>query len=110
MRRIRAIPGGRWVAAVLVGVLLGACGGGGDPPPTTTTVTEPPTTVTTISQGVRCLNLSTEALKLLNDFRLASRGIIAPDPEPYRQEAEVLRAEHARLGCPGELLRGFPDG
>jgi hypothetical protein len=98
------------MAVVLLGGVLGACGGGRDELRPTTTVTEPPTTVTTISPGVLCLNLSTEALRLLNDFRLASRGIIAPDPEPYRQEAEVLRAEQARLGCPGELLKGFPDG
>jgi hypothetical protein len=112
MRRRRATLGGQWTAALVVGILLGGCGGGDDPPPTTT-VTEPATTlttVTTVPQGVACLNLATEALRLLNDFRQASRGIVAPDPEPYRQEAEALRAEHARLGCPGELLKGFPDG
>jgi hypothetical protein len=109
MRRIHATSVGRWAASLLLGGVLGGCAGGSQEPPPTTTITEPPTTVTTISPGVLCLNLSTEALKLLNDFRLASRGIIAPDPEPYRQEAEVLRADHARLGCPGELLKGFPD-
>lgn len=98
--------------AVLALALGGACGGGGDPvPPTTTVAPEPTTTlVQGDPRGIACLNNSTAALALLNDFRLESRGIVAPDPEPYRQKANELRAEHARLGCPGELLRGFPGG
>ncbi|HVF13551.1 MAG TPA: hypothetical protein VM942_03070 [Acidimicrobiales bacterium] len=108
MRRIRTMV----AATVLVAAALGGCGGGGDDPPPTTVTTEAPTTTVTIPQGdaagIACLNLSTRALKLFNDFRQASRGIVAPDPEPYRQEAEALRAEHASLGCPGELLEAFP--
>ena len=96
-------------ALVLAG--LGGCGGGDDVPPPTTT-TEAPTTTLTIpqgdAQGIACLRLATEALDLFNDFREASRGVIAPDPEPFRERAVELRAEQARLGCPGELLKGFP--
>jgi len=99
------------MAVVLVLAGLGACAGGDDDPPPTTTTQATTTTVTIPqgdAQGIACLRLATEALKLFNDFRQASRGIVAPDPQPYREEADVLRAEHARLGCPGELLRGFP--
>jgi len=99
---------------VLVSIVtLGGCGDDGDGTPPTTVATEPATTITTIAQGdaqgIACLNLATEALKLKNDFRLESRGIVAPDEDAYRAEAAALRAEHARLGCPGELLRGFLD-
>ena len=91
---------------------LGGCGRGGDAPPPTTTTTVPAPTTTGMpqgdAQGIACLRLSTEALRLFNDFRAESRGIVAPDPEPYRARAQALREEHARLGCPGELLRGFP--
>ncbi len=102
------------VAAILVAGALGGCGGGDDAPPPTTT-TEPPTTTVTIPQGdakgIACLRLATEALSLLNDYRLASRGVVGPpDPAPYRESADALRAEHARLECPGDLLKGFPAG
>ena len=96
-------------AVVLAG--LGGCGGGDDKPPPTTTTEATTTTVTrpqSNAQGIACLRLATEALDLFNDFREASRGIVAPDPEPFRERAAELRAEHARLGCPGELLKGFP--
>ena len=108
VRRIVASLG-----AVLMLAGAGGCSGGRDDPPPTTT-TEAPTTTVTIAQGdaqgIACLRLATEALQLFNDFRTASRGIVAPDPQPYRDRADVLRAEQARLGCPGELLKGFPDG
>jgi hypothetical protein len=100
------------VATVFLVAALGGCGRGDDAPAPTTTTTVPATTTTGLpqgdAQGIACLRLSTQALALFNDFRAASRGIVAPDPEPYRQQAEALRAEHARLGCPGELLAGFP--
>ncbi len=105
MRRLVAAT-----AAVVTLALLGACGDGDEPPPPTTVITEPTTTlVQGDPQGIACLNHATEALQLLNDFRQASRGVVAPDPEPYRQRAIELRAEQARLGCPGELLKGFLD-
>ncbi len=103
----------RTSAAIAVGFVLaflGGCGGGSDDPPPTTVTTEPAPTTTLVQgdpQGIACLEVATEGLKLRNDFNLASRGVIAPDPEPYRQRAVALRAEHARLGCPGDLLKGF---
>ena len=102
------------VTAILVAGSLGGCGGSDDAPPPTTT-SEPPTTTVTIPQGdakgIACLRLATEALSLLNDFRLASRGVAGPpDLAPYRESADAMRAEHARLECPGDLLKGFPDG
>ena len=100
-------------AVLLLGVMAAGCGGGDDDPPPTTVTTEPTTTPSTIesnANAVACLTLSTDGLQLLNDFRQASRGIIAPDPAPYKERADALRAEYARLGCPGELLRGFPAG
>lgn len=100
------------VAAVLALAVTGGCGdSGSESPPPTTVAPEPTTTLEQgDARGIACLNHSTQALKLLNDFNLASRGVVAPDPEPYRQRAIELRAEHARLGCPGELLKGFLDG
>ena len=81
----------------------------GAPP---TTVTTEPAPTTTIEQGdakgIACLNVATAGLAVRNDFNQASRGVAGPpDPEPYRERAAVLRAEHERLGCPGELLDGF---
>jgi hypothetical protein len=98
-------------AAVLaLGVLAGCVGGDADPPPTTVTTEPAPTT--TIEQGdakgIACLNNATAGLAVRNDYNQASRGVAGPpDPEPYRERAAVLRAEHERLGCPGELLAGF---
>ena len=101
---------------VLLLVALGACGtGGDDPPPTTVTTEAPTTTVVADEQGIACLRVSTEALKLANDFRdpAGGRGVVGPterSPETVaagRAQADELRAEYARLGCPGEILRGF---
>ncbi|HEX7275957.1 MAG TPA: hypothetical protein VF244_01150, partial [Acidimicrobiales bacterium] len=75
MRRLLA------AVAVLSLVAAGGCGDGDDPPPPTTVVTAPTTTLAQgDAQGIACLNHSTEALQLLNDFNLASRGVVAPDP------------------------------
>ena len=101
--------------ALLLGVLAG-CGSGGDgPPPTTVTTEAPTTTVVADIKGIACLRVSTEALKLTNDFRQSSRGVVGPtEPPPEklaagRAKAAELRAEYARLGCPGQILRGFLD-
>ncbi len=99
--------------SVLVAV-LGACGGGGDDPPPTTVGTESAPTTTVVfgdPQGIACLNVATAALALRNDFIRDSRGVVGPpDVEHYRREAVAMRAKHAQLGCPGDLLRDFPDG
>ena len=99
------------MTAVLVLGLLGGCGGSDDGAPPTTVTTEPAPT-TTIEQGdakgIACLNVATAGLAVRNDYNQAARGVAGPpDPEPYRDRAAVLRAEHERLGCPGELLDGF---
>ncbi len=100
------------VVAVTFGLgALGGCGGGGDDPPPTTVTTEPAPTTTLAAgdaQGIACLKVSTRALSLLNDYRAQRRGVALPDYEAFAADAEVLRAEHAELGCPGELLKGFP--
>ena len=75
--------------------------------------TEPPTTSSSIASNadaVACLTLATEGLKLLNDYRRDSRGIVGADEARYRADADTLRAEFAELGCRGELLKGFPAG
>jgi hypothetical protein len=100
------------MAATLTLLVLGGCAGGGGASPPTTVTTEPAPTTTIEqgdAQGIACLNVATAGLKLRNDFIQAQRGIVAPDLESYRERAVALRTEHARLGCPGELLRGFPD-
>ncbi len=98
------------LAAVLTFATLGGCGEGDDAPAASTT-TEPATTTSSIEQGdakgIACAFLSTRELKLRNDYRDEARGILPPDDEAYRQEANELRAEHIRLGCPGVPLRGF---
>lgn len=102
-------------AVLLLGVLAGCGGGGEDPPPTTVTTEAPTTTVVPDTQGIACLRVSTEALKLANDFRdpAGGRGVVgptAPTPEKAaagRAKAAELRAEYASLGCPGQILRGF---
>jgi hypothetical protein len=100
--------------AVVVLVALSGCGTGAeDPPPTTVTTEAPTTTVVPDTKGIECLKVATEALSLVNDFRQSSRGVVGPtEPTPEkaaagRAKAAELRAEHARLGCPGEILRGF---
>jgi len=97
------------MAVVLVLVTTGGCGGDGEEAPTTTVSTEPTTTRLPQgdAKGIACANLSTLELKLLNDYREEARGVVAPDDEAYRAEADVLRAEHIRLGCPGVPLKGF---
>ncbi len=98
------------MAAMVAMVWLGGCGDGDDSAPPTTVTTEPAPTTTIEqgdAQGIACLNVSTQGLKLRNDYNQAARGVVAPDPEPYREEAVALRAEHDRLDCPGDLLRGF---
>jgi hypothetical protein len=106
-------------AAVLMLGLLAGCGDGGDdPPPTTVTTEAPTTTVVPDIQGIECLRVATEALRLANDFRdpAGGRGVVGPyEPSEEavaagRAKAAELRAEHARLGCPGQILRGFLGG
>ncbi len=114
---VRRIPGA--LSAVLVlAVLAAGCSGDGDEPPSTTVTTEAPTTtVVPDNKGIACLRVSTDALKLANDFRdpAGGRGVVGPsDPSPEavaagRARAAELRAEYARLGCPGQILRGFLD-
>jgi len=91
------------MAVVLVLVTTGGCGGDGEEAPTTTVSTEPTTTRLPQgdAKGIACANLSTLELKLLNDYREEARGVVAPDDEAYRAEADVLRAEHIRLAPEG---------
>jgi hypothetical protein len=99
------------VAAAVAACSLAACGGGDDSPPPVTVTTEPAPTTTIEqgdAQGIACLNLATEGLALLNSYRQAQRGVAGADEARYAADAAVLRAEHERLGCPGDLLRGFP--
>jgi hypothetical protein len=108
MPLVRRLPAA--IVAMVAMVVLGGCGGDGESAPPTTVTTEPAPTTTIEqgdAQGIACLNVSTQGLKLRNDYNQAARGIVAPDPDPYRQTAATLRAEHDRLGCPGDLLRGF---
>jgi hypothetical protein len=109
---MRRIPAAMAAMAVMA-TLSGGCGGGDDDTPPTTVTTQPPAPTTTIPQGdakgIACLNLATEGLKLFNDYyEFEARGVRPPNPEPYRVKADELRAEQARLGCPGELLKAFP--
>jgi hypothetical protein len=98
-------------------VALAGCGGGGgggNGGAATTTVAPATTTTSPVvagdQQGIACLEVATEALKLRNDYIQAQRGIVAPDDDDYRRRGDALRARHADLGCPGDLLRGFPSG
>jgi hypothetical protein len=102
---------------LVMGALAGCGAGGDDPPPTTVTTEAPTTTVVPDTQGIACLRVSTEALKLANDFRdpAGGRGVVGPQElsaeavAAGRAKAAELRAEHAQLGCPGQILRGFLD-
>jgi hypothetical protein len=103
------------VTAALVALAgCGEQGGGGDDGGATTTVAPVTTTTSPVvagdPKGIACLELATEGLKLRNDYIQAQRGIVAPDDDDYRRRGDALRARHAELGCPGDLLRGFPTG
>jgi len=89
------------LAIFAVGLAAAACGeGGGSSDPTTippAPSTEAPATTNTSDP---CFKFPVLVLRLQNDFREASRGIIAPDRAEYRARAQALVDEARSLGCP----------
>ena len=84
-------------------ILMTACGNGdsstGTVPwiPATSIAT---TTSTTFYTQHPCFKFPVAVLSLQNDWRLAQRGVVIPDKEPYRRRAQALVDEAQALGCP----------
>jgi excisionase family DNA binding protein len=105
----------RTVGAVVLMVVLTACGGGegGDSEtqfPSETSSTAPSTTTSTTqakpsatAAGATCADLAAKAVQLVKDYRATMRGIAGPtreDEAKLRARELALRAEARSLGCP----------
>ncbi len=92
-----ARPAGIVFVGIVLALMAGACVSYDSSEPITTVATMATTTTNTSDP---CFKFPVLVLRLQNDFREASRGIVAPDRAAYRARAQALVDEAHSLGCP----------